>query len=214
MDEDDGDPPLATGSGILSTVPEPAAAASTVWRTDDDRRGGEACAGRRSLDQRRFDALVAPHLSAMRARAGQLCGSNFDADDLLQEALLRAFRASGQLNDRSRARAWALKIVTNVFFDRLRKQRRQPVCVDLEIDLAAPEAVDPSPWDHIGTDEVRAAVGRLPDDVRETYRLFALEGCDYVAISQQQGIPKATVGTRVFRARKLLRALLTAEVSR
>lgn len=73
-----------------------------------------------------------------------------------------------------------------------------------------PEPVEPSPWDHIGMEDVRAAVERLPDDVRDTYRMFALEGSDYVAIAEAQRIPPATVGSRIFRARKQLRVLLTA----
>jgi RNA polymerase sigma-70 factor (ECF subfamily) len=59
---------------------------------------------------------------------------------------------------------------------------------------------------------VRRAIERLPDDVRETYRLFAIEGHDYAQIATLQHIPAATVGTRLYRARKRLRALLIAEL--
>ena len=75
---------------------------------------------------------------------------------------------------------------------------------------AATIADDEPAWAHLSIDDVRAAIAALPDDVRDTYRLFALEGRDYVAISALQGIPKATVGTRIMRARRKLRELLQA----
>ena len=73
-----------------------------------------------------------------------------------------------------------------------------------------PEVEAEEPWARFSLDDVRAAVAGLPDDVRDTYRMFALEGRDYTAIAAAQGIPKATVGTRLHRARRHLRAALTA----
>lgn len=158
--------------------------------------------------RRRFDALVAEHLPALRVRASQLCRSHCDAEDVVQEALLRAFRAATQIEDPTRIRSWLVKIVTNTFIDFVRKQRRQPHHVELTGDMPMPEAGEASPWEHITPEDVRAAVDQLPDDVRDTYRMFALEDCDYAAIAEAQHIPKATVGSRIFRARKQLRILL------
>lgn len=161
--------------------------------------------------RRRFNALVAPHLPALRARAAQLCRSNCDADDIVQDSLLRAFLTRSQVKDLSRARAWLLTIVTHTFIDFVRKRRRRPDHVELPLDMPEPEPepIEPSPWSNIGSEDLRAAVDRLSDDVRETYRMFALEGRDYAAISEAQVIPTATVGSRIFRARKQLRVLLT-----
>ena len=75
---------------------------------------------------------------------------------------------------------------------------------------AAVTADEDPAWAHLSTDDVRAAIASLPDDVRDTYRLFALDGRDYVAIAALQNIPKATVGTRIMRARRKLRELLQA----
>lgn len=214
VDEESQERPIATGSTILAIVPDLEGAGLSARPPTRNSLRGEDRVAQRSPAQRRFDALIAPHLSAVRTRAGQLCGSSFDPDDLMQDALLRAFRASHHVTEPAKARAWLLTIVTNVFFDRVRMRRRRPDCIDLDTaltapELAAPEPIAPEPWDEIGIEEVRAAVERLPEDVRETYRLFAFENHDYIAISRQQAIPKATVGTRVFRARKLLRVLLT-----
>ena len=159
--------------------------------------------------RRRFNALIAPHLPALRTRAGQLCRSHYDPDDVLQDALLRAFLARDQIRDQERARAWLLRIVATTFIDLTRKRRRRPDHVPLVADVAEPEPSLPSQWDHIGVEDVRNAAAQLPDDVRDTYRMFAFEGRDYAAIAKAQQIPAATVGSRIFRARKQLRALLT-----
>jgi RNA polymerase sigma-70 factor (ECF subfamily) len=161
------------------------------------------------LDRRAFDRAIAQHLPALRARAAQLCRGYGDPDDLVQDALLRAFRARSQTRDLTRLRGWLLTIVTNTFLDSLRRRKARPGEVELEIDVAAPTVEeDDSPWARIDLDDIRAAVAELPDDVREAYRLFALEGNDYTTVSKQLSIPKATVGTRILRARKRLRALL------
>ncbi len=161
------------------------------------------------LDRHAFDRAIAKHLPALRARAAQLCRGYGDPDDLVQDALLRAFRARSQTRDLTRLRGWLLTIVTNTFLDSLRRRKARPGEVELEIDVPAPTVEeDDSPWARIDLDDIRAAVAELPDDVREAYRLFALEGNDYTAVSKQLRIPKATVGTRILRARKRLRALL------
>jgi RNA polymerase sigma-70 factor, ECF subfamily len=161
------------------------------------------------LDGPAFERAIEQHLPALRARASQLCRGHGDADDLVQDALLRAFRARSQTKDLGRLRGWLLTIVTNTFLDSLRRRKVRPGEVELEIDVAAPALEDDdSPWSRIDLDDIRAAVAELPDDVREAYRLFALEEKDYNSVSALLGIPKATVGTRILRARKRLRAIL------
>jgi RNA polymerase sigma-70 factor, ECF subfamily len=157
-----------------------------------------------------FEGLVAPHLPTLRARAIQLCRSHYDSDDLVQEALLRAFLTASQAKDPTRIRAWLLTIVTNTFIDLIRKRRRRPDHVQLVTEVPTPAPLEPAPWDHVDSDDLRRAIDQLPDDVRETYRMFAVEGCDYATIAEVLHILPATVGTRLFRARKRLRLLLTS----
>jgi len=168
-------------------------------------------------DRRAFDALVAEHLPGLRARAVQLCRAHLDPDDLLQDALMRAFRARRQLRDPQRTRSWLLSIVGNTFIDALRKQRARPLHISLDVapdTEPSDEPTEPLPWQRLGPEELRVAIDQLPDDLRETYRLFALEGKDYTAIAAAVRIPKSTVGTRLLRARKKLRALLAAIAER
>jgi RNA polymerase sigma-70 factor, ECF subfamily len=157
-----------------------------------------------------FDALVTPHIPALRARAIRLCRSHDDSDDVIQNALLRAFLTGSQARDPTRLRAWLLMIVTNTFIDLTREQRRRPDHLELIAEVPTPEPFEPTPWDHVDSDDLRCAIDQLPDDVRETYRMFAIEGRDYATISEVQQIPPATVGSRLFRARRRLHLLLTS----
>lgn len=159
-----------------------------------------------------FDAVTAAHLPALRARAGQLCRGHGDPDDIVQDALMRAFLARHQMKDPERARAWLLTIVTNTFLDSLRRRRARPGEVALDADPPEPEREDEAAWAALDLDDVRAAVTFLPDDVRDTYRMFALDGRNYAHIANALGVPKATVGTRILRARKRLRQLLMAQL--
>jgi RNA polymerase sigma-70 factor (ECF subfamily) len=191
-------------------VARPPAAASAGGPDDGARTppDGELAA------RRAFDAMAAEHLPALRARAAQLCRAHADADDVVQDALLRAFRGRASLRDRAQARGWLLTIVTNAFIDLVRRQRARRERADIDLEAApAPAPPEPPPaWHHVSVDDVRAAVALLPDDVRDTYRMFALEGKDYLTIAAAQGVPKATIGTRIHRARARLRAILGARL--
>jgi RNA polymerase sigma-70 factor, ECF subfamily len=149
----------------------------------------------------------------LAARARALCRPPLDPDDLVQDVLERALRGSVRLRDGARLRSWLFAILTNTFIDRLRKLRSQPPVEDVDSsELPATDADERADWAALTGDHLRAAVDRLPAELREVYTLHALEGRDYIAIAAQLGIAKATVGTRLLRARMQLRALL-AEVS-
>lgn len=187
---------------------------ATVRDKVDEARGKES---RDELAVRReFHALIAPHLSTLKARAIQLCRSHCDADDLVQDTLLRAFSNRSRLLDATRARPWLLTILTHMFIDVARKRRRRPELATLPTEQDIPDVIpdDPELWHDIGIEELRAAVERLPDDVRDTYRRCALEGHDHATIAKEQRVATATIGSRIFRARKQLRLLLMAAAVR
>lgn len=162
-----------------------------------------------------FGDLVSRHLPRLRKRAARMCRSQAEADDVVQDALLRALRGRHQLRSPERAGGWLLTIVSSTVIDRARRRRARPAEVELAIEPTA--AVDdedaPAPWHQLTIDDVIAAVAALPDDVRDTYRMFALERRDYAAIAATLGIPRATVGTRIHRARRHLRAALAPRLA-
>jgi RNA polymerase sigma-70 factor (ECF subfamily) len=162
------------------------------------------------LARRRWD-LIAAHRPAMEARAKQLCRPPCEPDDLVHDALERAFRTQSPIAEPARMRGWLLRILTNMFIDFVRKQRRLPPHVELDDDdAAAPTRSEPAMWESVSPEDVRRAIDELPEDTRETYRLFTVEGRSHAEIARAQGIPIATVASRVFRARRQLKAVLMA----
>ena len=157
-----------------------------------------------------FDALVAENRAALYGRARALCRTHLDADDLVQDTLERAFKAFGQIRDAERGRAWLFSILVRVFIDHLRRRRGKPETDPIDEErLPAPVAAPRRPrWADVTADDLQAAVAKLPADVREVYRMHALDGKDYIHIAETLAIPKGTVGTRLLRARRLLKELL------
>ncbi|MFY0537107.1 RNA polymerase sigma factor [Nannocystis pusilla] len=97
----------------------------------------------------------------------------------------------------------------HLFLDRCRARVRGPTHASLdEVALPAPEPAAEPAWAALTRDDVVAAVERLEPDFRRVYQLHSLEGVPYQEIAARLGIPKATVGTRLARARRKLRDLL------
>jgi RNA polymerase sigma-70 factor (ECF subfamily) len=159
----------------------------------------------------RFEAFAAEHAPQLRLVALRLTGNPADAADLVQDAFERAFRNYDKLEPGTNPRAWVVTILHNLFIDRCRRGRREPLKVAVEdVALAAPEAAnDPDPvWASLTADDLRRALGRLEPEFRDVYRMHALENRSYKEIAAQLGIPAATVGTRLLRARDKLRKIL------
>ena len=166
-----------------------------------------------SEDYTRFNSVVMPHLDAAYNLAYWLTSNRTDAEDVVQEASLRAFRAVGGFAGGS-ARAWVLRIVRNTAYSWLRKNRSGPVAA-VE-DLEAVEAAHAKPSDpNAETPEaaiiakaqaaqLRAAIAVLPPPFRETLVLRDIEGLDYREIAEATEVPIGTVMSRLARARSRL----------
>src|SRR5262249_30074781 len=92
------------------------------------------------------------------------------------------------------------------------RMRPHVPCDDLAIAVPANDEDAPI-WSAITTEDVRRAAANLPRELREVYVLFALEGRSYIEVSEQLGIPKATVGTRLSRARARLKEQLIGQLA-
>jgi len=155
-----------------------------------------------------------PHLDAAYNLARWLSGNDHDAQDVAQEASLRAFRFFGNFRGEN-ARAWLLAIVRNTFYTWLRKNRPPEKTVDIDDETleledisANPEAVNPQFAD---ADAVRRAIADLPVEFREIVVLRELEGFSYKEIAELAEVPIGTVMSRLARARKLLQKRLAAD---
>ena len=161
-------------------------------------------------DNARFTSVVMPHIDAAYRLAHCLTGNRTDAEDVVQDASLRAFRAIRGFAGSS-ARAWVLSIVRNTAYSWLRKNRAGVIgsVEDAEAVEAAqpnrgqPDAVTPEAALIAKTDaeHIRAAIAALPTPFRETLVLRDIEGLDYREIAEVSEVPIGTVMSRLARAR-------------
>jgi RNA polymerase sigma-70 factor (ECF subfamily) len=165
--------------------------------------------------------VLAEHLDALFRTSLRLCqGHEADAEDLLQDAALRAFESYDQLRDTSAARAWLFTILTRTHLNRLRTRRRRAELVSADLDESAFEAAlaewvsVPSPAEDLDTwqlaEQLTRAVDGLPPELREVIVLADVEGFAQREVAGMLRIPEGTVASRLFRARRQLRTALEA----
>jgi RNA polymerase sigma-70 factor, ECF subfamily len=168
-----------------------------------------------------FEAEALPHLDAVYRFALRLTGSPSEAEDLVQETYLRAFRAWDQYTPGTRARSWLFTICRNAFLrDRERDARRHEIVARAALDTAdgdvasneTPVFAGRADYDPEGDffralvdDRIFEAIDELPHDFREIVVLSDLEGLSYLEIADVTSLPLGTVKSRLFRGRKLLR---------
>ncbi len=158
-----------------------------------------------------FAQALLPHRDAAFNLARWLMRHDHDAEDCVQDAYLRAYRAFDRFRGGD-GRPWLLAIVRNVCYSRLRQVRRTepPASLDdLEHSqaLEAP-AADP-PWRHAAAKELLpTAMEKLPDEAREILVLHEVEGCSYKELATILELPMGTVMSRLARARARLQAEL------
>lgn len=164
----------------------------------------------------RFGQVVLPHLHAAYNLARWLCRNDHDAEDIVQEASLRAFRFFDGFHGEN-ARAWFLTIVRNATYTWLQQNRgdEQNAPFDDELHSAQESASvtvlsqpDSNPEAILARDDDRGLVNRalemLPAEFREVLILRELEDLSYKEISSVAGVPMGTVMSRLARARRLL----------
>lgn len=159
------------------------------------------------------EALV--HLDSLYRVALRLTSNAAEADDLVQETMLKAYRAWDQFQRGTNAKGWLLTILRHAFINEYRRRTRHPETVDL--DAIEPFSVfeelqDEDPqgtfFDRIVDDEVLRAIDELPEQFRETAVLSDVEGLSYEEIARVLDVPVGTVKSRLFRARRLLQQKL------
>ena len=163
---------------------------------------------------RRFEEQILPHLPDLYRAARRLVG-RVDAADLVQDTCLRAFGALDQLRHPEAARAWVFSILRSVFlrnaarWDPVRPTGREPdASPGPEHGPQAPSK--DSPLQGALIEEARLATQRLPVAFREVVVLVHIGGFSYLEVAGILGVPVGTVMSRLWRARRLLRAALCA----
>jgi len=164
-----------------------------------------------------FEKQVLEHLDMLYAVALNLTRNAADAEDLTQNAVVKALRFHDKFKEGTYIKAWLLTILRNTFINEYRKRSRLPLQVELSGTEAAETPVTPnSPADvnHVDAllelldDEVRLAVAELPEDFRQAVIMADLEEKSYKEIADIMGCPIGTVMSRLYRGRKILRGQL------
>jgi RNA polymerase sigma-70 factor, ECF subfamily len=172
-----------------------------------------------------FDGEVLPHLDALYANALRLTHAKADAEDLVQETVLRAFRFFDRFERGTNVKAWLLRIQYNTFVNRYRRSTREREIKDSMLleptgeDVISREALR-ALTDPMGTAlrplvsrEIDAALSALPEDQRLVVVLADIEELSYKEIAGVLGCPIGTVMSRLHRARRALRKLLLEHAS-
>jgi RNA polymerase sigma-70 factor, ECF subfamily len=164
--------------------------------------------------RQRFQVVVLPHLDDALSLARWLTGSTVDAEDVVQDACIRAFAAIGTFKD-GNARAWLLTIVRNTAFTWLAKNRPKQLLVTDDMHVFEQAGLEMTDRENDGSPEsvliakanadmLHQAIATLPMPYREVLVLREIEGLSYREISEIISIPQGTVMSRLARARSQL----------
>jgi RNA polymerase sigma-70 factor (ECF subfamily) len=173
-------------------------------------------------DQARFAELAMPYMDALYSAALRLTRNPSDAEDLVQETYLRAYRGFGGFEEGTNLRAWLYKILNNTFINIYRAKKRRPQEVDLgETEdfflfrrLGGLQAADArrtpetEVLDQIPEPVVKEALEALPEQFRMAVILADVEGFSYKEIAEILDVPIGTVMSRLHRGRKQLQSRL------
>lgn len=160
-------------------------------------------------DEPDFRSTLLTAIPQLRAFALGLCGTRDMADDLVQEALMRAWANQDSFRPGTNMIGWLYVILRNAFYTEFRKRRHE--VADVDGQHAAMLSGEPRQEGHIEFKEFRAALQRLPVDQREALLLIGSSGLSYEEAAEMCGCAVGTMKSRVSRARVRLARLLAAE---
>ncbi|MBI1884425.1 MAG: sigma-70 family RNA polymerase sigma factor [Chlamydiae bacterium] len=162
-----------------------------------------------------FETLIQEHFNPLYHTALRMTRNEADAKDLVQEAILKAFRNYDKFEKGTNFKAWIFKIMTHTYINQYRKKSKEPPLTDFStVEPIYEEIVKEQPsfsLDQIELlrdqveDEVSVALDHLPPEYRLVFLLATVEDFSYQEISEVVGCPIGTVMSRLFRARKFLK---------
>ena len=156
-----------------------------------------------------------PHIDALKTFAFHLCYDDDDANDLVQETYMKAFRFIDKYDEGTNAKAWLFKILKNAYINQYRKTSKRPIKVGFE-DIVSYHDSESSAFpgfmdlreeifDKMMGDEVTMSINSLPIDFKTVLLLSDIEDVTYEEISKIIDVPIGTVRSRLFRARNMLK---------
>jgi RNA polymerase sigma factor (sigma-70 family) len=162
-----------------------------------------------------FDSLVRPHMDYLFRLAYRFCGNRDDAEDLVQDLLVKLYPRHAELAKVERLRPWLVTSLYRMFVDGVRRQNRSPL-EQISDETAFYDTVasdneaepDHSLLRHQRLDQIQAAFGRLSQEHRSLLTLHDIEGYRLVELEQMLEVPLGTLKSRIHRARARMRDLL------
>ena len=169
-----------------------------------------------------FADLALEYMPALYSAALRMTHNPADAEDLVQETYLKAYRSFGSFAEGTNLKAWLYRILTNTYINAYRAKQRRPIESDLDDvedlylyrrlgsleQLAASRSAEEQLMDVFSEGEVRAALDELPDNFRMAVYLADVEGFAYKEIAEILDIPIGTVMSRLHRGRKAMQKAL------
>ncbi len=170
----------------------------------------------------RLEHAAIEHIDALYRTGLRMTRNPADAEDLVQETYLRAFRSLHQFTEGTNLRAWLFRILTNTYINDYRRRQRRPISASLDnieefylYDHLIETRVQPGDsrpetevLQQLTVEAVGAAIESLPEEFRHVVLLADVEGFAYREIAEIVGIPVGTVMSRLFRARRRLQKQL------
>lgn len=165
-----------------------------------------------------FETEAMPHINLLHNYAYRMTGNQLDADDLVQETYLRAFRFFHKFEKGTNCKAWLFRIMKNLFINKYRKNQKEPGKVDynevenffdsIKSDRVESTDLQQKLFSNLLDDDMVNALNSLPDDFKTVVILCDLEGLSYEEIAEFVQCPIGTVRSRLHRGRKLLQQKL------
>lgn len=168
--------------------------------------------------QEDFENEIIPHLDAMYNFALRLTSDPSDAEDLVQDTIVKAFRFFSSYEKGTNAKAWLFRILKNSYINNYRKKSKKPSQVDYDevstfYETIRAERTDTSDLEdkmfrELIDDDISNALDELPEDFRTVVLLCDVEGFTYEEIANMLDVPIGTIRSRLHRGRNLLKAQL------
>ncbi|MEK7705869.1 MAG: sigma-70 family RNA polymerase sigma factor [Myxococcota bacterium] len=172
--------------------------------------------GKKQRDIDEFEDLIGKHLDGLYGAALRFTRNSAQAEDLVQDTVVRALRFRERFEPGTNFRAWIFTILTNTFIHRYRRQkrerealegvRREDVARELRSERSEQQALEPENTylDGMLSDDVLAALDSLPEEFRAVVVLCDIEGLAYKDIAEAVECPVGTVMSRLYRGRRML----------
>lgn len=159
--------------------------------------------------KKEFEENILENIDALYNLALQMTKNKQDAEDLVQEATLRAYRYLHKFERGTNFKAWIMTILRNLYINKYRKTLKEPVKIgfeEVENFICLPEISGAQ--EEIFSETIKPSIDKLPEELRTTIMLFYAEGFSYKEIAKIMDVPVGTVMSRLYTARQILKRYL------